>query len=300
MPDTFEALLSTSRGAEVRPESLELCGREASQQFLLKTASLNDAVTKQAAQHPEWTDEHVRRVAEFANQHTYAHLFDKEAGVVRNPVFEYADPEVILAVVHRAGGDLLVKASAAYGAPVPDYRDALRATESDAMLADLFGAKEPGEAAEGQDKAASIREWQTTRGALEHVTAEASGLEVMYDQAVERFEDAVKQAMLDESSIEEVGFVINDVVGIEKLSHVAVPLGAAVARFVQETGREVDLDLEKLSAVQTRVVDVGSELAKSAHYLAEVSDRRELLGNMVDVLTENVAALTSLVTGAAG
>lgn len=303
MTNAFDGLLHESTGRTVDPKTLTLLAKEASQEYVQNKVPLHDTIIKMASQHPEWTNEHVKRLAEQANQETHAALFAKEASPVKNIVFDYADPAVILGELKKtAKPEALVKASSAYSQQLPDFRDDLVSDQmGNEMLASAFGVPA------GQEKVAetpepSVQDWHTMRGGLDHIRGEANGVEVMYDQASELFDDAVKQAMLEGATLDEVGIVIEKVVGTDKLAHVKEALGGAVEKALKEewVPHIEEPSAEKLAELRNRAVDPSSPLAKAAHYLAQVSERRTLLKEAEAVASEEFASLDKQVRSAAG
>jgi hypothetical protein len=92
--DLFEHLLTSSSPRSVSPETLELLGTKASNLFFEKKSSLNDAIVTLASEHGEFTNEHIHRIAEFANNVTFQRMFEKNAS--KNIHFQVADPAVII------------------------------------------------------------------------------------------------------------------------------------------------------------------------------------------------------------
>ncbi len=186
-----------------------------------------------------------------------------------------------------------VKAAAAYGTPPPDFREKLAEDEGDAMLANAFGAaleKNAGWApAEVEPTEGEVtRDWQMKLGGLEHVTAEASGVEVMYDQAVSRFDSAIKQAAMNGADLAHIGAVLHDMCG-EKTASMRPHLTRCLTTLATE-GVVLEMPSEeKVVEAQARVVDPASELAQSANYLLSVQDHRLMMKHAVASLTEKEA-----------
>ena len=296
MPDAFDGLLSDAGKSVPSAADLALMGKKASSLYVEEKAPLNDSIVKMASDNPSWTPEHVKRVVEFANQQTYGALFDKEASPVRNITFPLADSAVVLArLEHEARPTVTVKAAATYNTPPDDFRDHLADDEGDSILALAFGAAKEKTAGwtpeDGQVD--PVKDWQMKLGGLEHVTAEASGVEVMYDDAVARFDAAVKQAALGDAGLDHIGVVIHEMCG-EKTASMQPHLTRCVVNLSAE-GVALEMPSEeKLAEAQTRVVDVSSELAQSANYLMEVQDRRELLKYAKAILFEKEASARKL------
>jgi hypothetical protein len=99
--DVFEQLLTSGSSRSVNPETLEYIGKKASNEFLEKRASLNSAIVKLAAQHPELNNEHIHRIVEFANNATFQHLFEKDHD--KNVHFDIADPGTIIRDLRDGG-----------------------------------------------------------------------------------------------------------------------------------------------------------------------------------------------------
>ena len=287
MPDAFDGLMSDAGRSAPSAADLSLMAKKASELYVDEKAPLSDTILKMAAAHPEWTPEHVRRVVELANQQTYGTLFEKEASPVRNITFPLADSVVVLARLEKeAKPTVTVKAAAAYSTPPEDFRTKLAEDEGDAMLALAFGAPEKLE--EAPDSVDPVRDWQMKLGGLEHVTAEASGVEGMYDGAVARFDSAVKQAAMGGAGLANIGAVMHDMCG-EKMASMQPHLARCIANLADE-GVVLELPIEeKVAEAQTRVVDPASELAQSANYLMTVQDHRTMLKHAMAILTEKEA-----------
>jgi hypothetical protein len=98
--DPFEAILTSSPTKSVAPELLEMLGNRASAMFRNGT-SLNSAITQLVAEHPELTNEHIKRVVEFANNVTFQNLFQNSDD--KNIHFDVADPGVVLRDLRDGG-----------------------------------------------------------------------------------------------------------------------------------------------------------------------------------------------------
>jgi len=85
----------TDTYAKLSPGDLEMLGKRACQSYLSGGVSLNDAIVKLAKEHPSISPHQVRRIVEFANQETFAQIFEKQAGD-KNVEFDIADPGHIL------------------------------------------------------------------------------------------------------------------------------------------------------------------------------------------------------------
>lgn len=90
----FDQLLTQPSGSNVAPETLEMLGRQASQMFQSQGVPLNQAVSQVLANHPELSNEHIKRIVEFANTVTFQEMFTNSAD--KNVHFDVADPGVIL------------------------------------------------------------------------------------------------------------------------------------------------------------------------------------------------------------
>jgi len=292
----FNEMLSTTKGTKVSASTLLLMAKEASKAYLDHKTPLNDSIVKLAQQHPEWGGEHIRRVIEAANQETYAALFHKEASAVKNIVYDLADPEVILPQLEKeARAHVTLPAGAAYDRDIPDFRDALNEDESDAILANAFGIPA------AQEKVAeaaphSTRDWDQALGALDHVRAEAGGIDRMHDDLVRDFNHQVKQAMLEGHDLADIGAVMEGMLG-EKTAALKDYLVRAVHRTLAEApGLEVSADPAKTAAAQARVVDPAGPLAVVTKQLHDVVERRDLFKTAEAILVEKEREIRAALT----
>jgi hypothetical protein len=123
--------------APLNATDLETMGKMAANRFLAGESSLNDAVIKEAREHPSISTHQVRRVVEFANQEAFARLFEKNAGD-KNIEFNIADPGVVLHAMNDSArpGTITATPSEYNSAPVKlAHSDA----EADLQLAREFG-----------------------------------------------------------------------------------------------------------------------------------------------------------------
>jgi len=93
MSDTLG--LSRTVHAPLSATDLQSLGKRASNEYLCRGSSLNDAIVKIAKEYPTISAHQVKRVVEFANQETFSSMFEKQAGD-KNIEFEIADPGVVL------------------------------------------------------------------------------------------------------------------------------------------------------------------------------------------------------------
>jgi len=278
MPDTaLEAFLTSTKTktSGVEATKLKLLGKEAASEFLNQGTSLNDAVLKIAQANPDLTPQHVHRITEAANQEAYDQLFQKEAGAVKNVVFDYGDPVVILA--HLEGQSrpaVKLSAAQAYGVQVQDFREGLHEDIADDVLADAFGVEQEKVASEHVDASADVRQWQQLRGAIEHVSAEEAEVRTFYKEAAEQFDAVMQQALQEGVPLEDVGAVVEFVSGPEKMAsmlpHIIVGMKSALRN---DPDLEIHFDAEKVAAAQSREVDLDSQLAKATRHLDLLQQR---------------------------
>jgi hypothetical protein len=95
MNDMPFGLSHQSTYAKLSPSDLDSMGKRASLCFLEDDIPLNDSVVKLAKEHPSISPHQVRRVVEAANNHTYAEIFEKQAGN-KNIDFEVCNPNAVL------------------------------------------------------------------------------------------------------------------------------------------------------------------------------------------------------------
>jgi hypothetical protein len=212
--DVFEQLLtsSSSRGS-VNPETLEYIGQKASNEYLEKRASLNKAIVKLAGQHPELNNEHIHRIAEFANNITFQQLFEQNKD--KNVHFDIADPGVIIRDLRDGGtpahsGKMLHNKADYFQAPIREEKQA-EFGDLESGMNELMGREEragsqgQGEAVPQVDyqKLASAGldpSWQGSANPVNDVFAEHKRLERAKEELSAAYETAdlmYKQAQAD-------------------------------------------------------------------------------------------------------
>jgi len=92
--DILQQLLSSSSSRGVSAQLLESLGRKAATQFLKGESSLNDSITSLSSEYPDLQNEHIKRIAEFANNSVFQEMHS--SGEDKNVHFEVADPGVII------------------------------------------------------------------------------------------------------------------------------------------------------------------------------------------------------------
>lgn len=97
--DSFFAALRSQHSPSRSPESLELMGKQAAARFLNEGMKLNDAVKQVISEEGDVSQEHIKRVVEFANTSAYLGIHDRNKTAGANssyPQFELADPGRII------------------------------------------------------------------------------------------------------------------------------------------------------------------------------------------------------------
>jgi len=155
-----ELPLGLSRNRTYAPltaSDLEMLGKRASDMYLRKEASLNDAVSQLAGQHAGISPEQIKRVVEFANQNTFQSIFEKQAGD-KNVEFDLADPGVVIRELNDGARPAVYN-------PVPEEYGREPVKTSSAVLTDLelfqiFGVQPSTPAIEksAEDRTAFLKE----------------------------------------------------------------------------------------------------------------------------------------------
>lgn len=94
MSNVFEQLISGVNHKAPQPELLEALGKKAAAQFLQNGDSLNESIVKLAAEYSNFNNEHVKRIAEFANNAVFQGLHSRNED--KNVHFPVADPGAII------------------------------------------------------------------------------------------------------------------------------------------------------------------------------------------------------------
>ena len=101
MNDIFEQLVSSAKQNAPQPELLEALGKKAAAQFLQNGDVLNETIVKLASEYPNIGNEHVKRIAEFANNAVFQGLHSQNED--KNVHFPLADPGAIIQDLRDGG-----------------------------------------------------------------------------------------------------------------------------------------------------------------------------------------------------
>lgn len=101
MSDIFEQLISGAKQNAPQAELLETLGKKAAVQYLQKGDSLNESIVKLASEYPNLGNEHVKRIAEFANNAVFQGLHAQNQD--KNVHFPVADPGAIIQDLRDGG-----------------------------------------------------------------------------------------------------------------------------------------------------------------------------------------------------
>jgi hypothetical protein len=290
--DDLESYLVNDRqlGNKVSPESLELLGKEAANQFLDSGVSLNEAIPKLVGGIPDFNSEHVKRVCEFANTAVYLakHDQNKTAGANSSyPQFPLADPNrIIQDLSDGARPTRLTPTDVDYGRQ-PLKTEKISSADATDALADLFGIK-TASAAEDFSPETGVEEVMSTKdmlqGLKDNLARTNERLDMMRKEASESYYDSVKRHLLDGGAFEDVVNAAHHTgANSREITDVLQPV---VSRLLQEkvaTVRQLKDGVSRLEKVAHRVlneehgfvrdvreiVSLGREMRKTASALVE-------------------------------
>jgi hypothetical protein len=289
MPDlTKDAPPLARTGKTVDPAVLEVLGKRASLLYLSKGVNLNDAVVKLASG-SNLSAEHVRRVAEFANNATHQSLYAKSEDKLFN--FPLADPEIIIQDLHNGAGHKI---------PVISDRDAVREVSTkvasqkayfpgidSVQLKDLFVSEDP---VEPLYKFANPhgdleRLFFTAQDAENQLRAQRDACTILLDEAELEIQDGIKQASL-------FGMSMRDIVGaLGTVAKRPDVLKTACAKAAKTLGQELHF------MAQDQTVKTASRAVNPRHPLLQTYRQYEDLRVRSAVLEKAAAKLSSFRAG---
>jgi hypothetical protein len=101
MSYTFEQLISGAKSDAPRADLLETLGKKAAAQYLQNDVPLNESIVKLASEYANLNNEHLKRIAEFANNSVFQEMHSRDAD--KNVHFDIADPGVIIRDLRDGG-----------------------------------------------------------------------------------------------------------------------------------------------------------------------------------------------------
>lgn len=104
MSDIFEQLISSTKQRSPQPELLEALGKKAAALYLQNETSLNESIVKLASEYSNLNNEHVKRIAEFANNTVFQGLHSRNED--KNVHFPIANPSTIIQDLRDGGSPL--------------------------------------------------------------------------------------------------------------------------------------------------------------------------------------------------
>lgn len=146
MSDVFAQLLVGAKNKGPRAELLETLGNQAANRFIQKGDDLNATIAELAAEHSNLDNEHLKRIAEFANNAVFQHKHQNDTD--KNVHFDVADPGVIIRDLKDGGspaydGKTLQGQSKAKESDVPAVGDGdYRRPPGDELTADSGGFRD--------------------------------------------------------------------------------------------------------------------------------------------------------------
>lgn len=188
----------------ISAQELEVLGKQASARWAAGTDKTIGASVVETVKHAGLSPEQVRRVVEFANTDAFLETFHKLAGhrYVDFGQGVLADPrDVIRELNDGGGGSVFDRGTADYDQPPTEKISADPAAEL-ALLAAFRGT---GEATVEQPSSSWV--WDVRdklAGQAEHLSAELSGLELLYLDRAGDLADQVKQAAMDGVSLGQI------------------------------------------------------------------------------------------------
>lgn len=199
-----QGLLQQLNARPVSGQELEVLGKHAATgwqagQYTTLTQAVVETV-KEARLAPE----QVRRVIEFANTSAYLDAFNKEGSPHKVIDFEGgpANPSDVLKDLNDGGGgSVFDRGTLDYEQPPPETKVA--SGQQDAALFALFGTS-TGNLPEANPFSPAMDLRDKLASALEHQSAEVSGIEIMYADLADRVYHQVKQAALNGTSLGEI------------------------------------------------------------------------------------------------
>jgi hypothetical protein len=292
-------------------EELELLGKRAAACWERgETKTLTEAVV-QTVKQAQLSPEQVKRVVEFTNTSAFLNQFNKEGSTHKVIEFEGgpADASDILKDLNDGGGgSVFDRGTLDYASPPSETKTA--SVQEESALANLFGASQAsaplpyenphGEVIELRDKIA---------GAMDHLHAQMSGLEVMYAELGDRVYHQVKQASLFGHSLGDILHAWEAVAPAD--DYIKVAFSLITPRLLKD---EVFWDVPSMHASVDKTASTGmvnrehplvadfSEFCTVLQKLAETRVAREELRTHLEHLNEYIKAAASMVgkvTGAA-
>lgn len=251
MDDMFNLTMEPAK--RLAPEDLQSLGKRASLMFTDQGIPLNEAVVKLAQENPHITSEQVKRVVEYANQHTFQDAFAKQAGD-KNIDFIIADPHVVLRHLDNMVSPPIVKAASDYHRPPIDIRDT---RAEDAELESLFSKaaeSEPLEKTASDLDMTKVAEhnphgdlhaaWETLKKSDQILGDSLRTNSFLMKEAQDAFHHDLRQHLLEGGDLTEVAEVMAGLSN-EKVAAAALDEFEPELRKLAHTGR---IDLHKIQA----------------------------------------------------
>ncbi len=104
MSDIFDQLISGVRQNAPQAELLEALGKKAAALYLNEKEPLNSSIVKLASEHPQLENEHIKRIAEFANNAVFQQMHNQSED--KNVHFPVADPGTIIQDLKDGGSPM--------------------------------------------------------------------------------------------------------------------------------------------------------------------------------------------------
>ena len=303
--DPFDLLLQSS-GSQVAPETLEMLAHKASQLYQQQGMPLNQAILQVTANNPQLSNEHLKRIVEFANTVTFQELFQLSED--KNVHFDVADPGVVMRDLKDGGSP------AHDGKPMSTSFDYLSPPQSQqggmGDLEQMFGAQSSDIA-----KTASVSHlshanpvddvydvYSRLTASREKLASNYEEMSMILEQTKEDLSREVKNEILfsDGAGLGGVISAMQKVASDEELEALLLPMIEKLSQdytFKTQATRTLEKKAGAVVNPNHPIVVQTAAIVKLAHEMAAVSDAIDKLDENIDMAKGVIKQAGRLATG---
>lgn len=292
-------LMHGTRHASLSPEALELMGKQAANRFLNEGLSLNESISKLAAEHPDIGGEQVKRIAEFANNAVYLAKHDqsKTAGAESSyPQFELADPARIIQDMSDGARPTVSTPTDIEYSRMPE-RTKTASVEDDGVLEQIFGQPTP---SKDYSRETAVTEIHDTKVELEGLRANletrAEHVTMSLKEAQAEYYDQVKRHLLGGGNFADV-IVAAQTSGEEK-GKIAQAFQPVIERLLREkvaSATRLQVMTEQLEKVAHRVVNEEHPLVVNFRAILSLQDDVEKVAAALTDVDEQIGRVKGFI-----